>query len=164
MTGTERYLNADQVANCWAVSPAGRSTRLMRDRNFPAGVKIGGATRWLESEIHAWVRAENPATHSAARRMSAKEMPATTGTIRYSREQNRAGGRISGETRRRNAKGHHAHVRRLHFARHSNAAIGQNHGLSPFDRGPDSTRPHSHRSHPGRAGPPEPWPIPYAAP
>ena len=49
----------------------------------------------------------------------------TTETIRYTREQCRAGGRISGETRRRNVRDRHAHVRRLHFAKHSNASIAR---------------------------------------
>ena len=57
---TERYLNTEQVGELLGGVKRSTIYKLMRGDDFPQGVKVGGATRWLESEIHEWVKAQNP--------------------------------------------------------------------------------------------------------
>ena len=55
----EKYLCWREVCELTGVSRATLYV-IMRKKGFPKPLKIGGSRRWLASEIHQWVREQNP--------------------------------------------------------------------------------------------------------
>jgi predicted DNA-binding transcriptional regulator AlpA len=53
----ERYLSDREVGKLFCVH-AGTVWRWCKERGLPKPIKIGGATRWRQSEVLAWAEAQ----------------------------------------------------------------------------------------------------------
>ncbi len=56
---TERLLTANEVGRMLSLSKR-TIFRHNSSGKIPAPVRIGSSVRWIESEIHAWIRANTP--------------------------------------------------------------------------------------------------------